>query len=174
MTFKIAKSAIAALPYDFAEAVKEFQRLKLDHRFTGDAAPRADFIVEAAVRRVQYPIGEQKPDDFVVDYEVVDDTPPPPTLAERKVTLIAQLRQAEVDALTAVLSPGRRRLLEVEVSAIPPVEADRTAADHALLAERDRVLAADRDIRRRLARAEIEIEELADEAAIDRFKIPKA
>jgi hypothetical protein len=173
MTFRIERSVLNRLPFDYAVEVEKLRQALLGHRFSFDSAPTAPEIVERGVRRVQFPIEEHKPDDFVIDYEIVDDTPPPPTLAERKVTLTAQLRQAEVDALTTVLSPGRRRLLDVEVSAIPPVEADRTAADHALLAERDRVLAADRDIRRKFARAEIEIEELSDEAAIDRFKVPE-
>jgi hypothetical protein len=74
MTLKLKKSQVDALPFDFEQAVRDFIAAKEAHRFTGDAAPSADALVEAAVRRVQYPIEDEKPDDFVADYEIEDDT----------------------------------------------------------------------------------------------------
>jgi hypothetical protein len=59
MTLKLKKSQVDALPFDFEQAVRDFIAAKEAHRFTGDAAPSADALVEAAVRRVQYPIEDK-------------------------------------------------------------------------------------------------------------------
>lgn len=117
MTLKLKKSQIDALPFDFEQAVRDFIAAMEAHRFTGDAAPVADALVEAAVKRIQYPIDAGKPDDFIADYEIEDDTPPappPPTPEQRKAALIAGSRQAEQAAIDALMPVGKQRLLEMD------------------------------------------------------------
>lgn len=78
MTMRIPLSQVRAAGLDFAADVQAFVQAKLDHRFTvGEPAPVAHPLVEAVVHRV--PATEPgQPDDFVADYEIIDDTPPPP------------------------------------------------------------------------------------------------
>lgn len=146
MTLHLTKSQVYALPFDFAQAVREFIAAKEEHRVTGDAAPTADALVEAAVRRVQYPVDAGKPDDFVADYEIEDDTPappppaPPPTLEQRKQTLVAESRQREQEEIGALMPAGKRRLLEIEFQrAMAVAEADRSS-DQQLAIEQYRAL----------------------------------
>lgn len=73
MTVQIPKSQV---PDDFADRVEAFRQALLRHRTTrGVAVPTAHHLIEQCVRRVQYPIKDKKPDDFVADFEIVDDTP---------------------------------------------------------------------------------------------------
>ena len=114
MTFQIAKSAIANM--DYPAAVEAYRQALLVHRFTGEAAPTALPIVEQAVRRIQYPISDGKPDDFVADYEIVDDTPPPPSDAERKAALVSKIMEAQHLAVDAVMPAGKLRLLTLQAN----------------------------------------------------------
>ena len=81
-----------------------------------DPAPTAPELVERAVRRLQFPIEDQKPDEFEIDVEIIEDVVPPPvpTLAERKAGLINQFAQAEAEALCAVISSFLRAILRIK------------------------------------------------------------
>jgi hypothetical protein len=119
MTLKIALSFVKSLPFDFENEVASFVKAKQDHRSTtGEAAPSAPHrLVEDAVRRVPGSIAEQKPDDFVADYEIVDDTPPPaapPTLDQRKLTMAAELGVQANAAIAAIIPPLKQRLWDRE------------------------------------------------------------
>lgn len=169
MTFKINKSVIDGLGFDYAAAVEEFRQAKLAHRFTGDIAPSAPAVIEHAVRRV--PV-EGQADDFVTDYEVVDDSPPPPTLQERKARLVDEVRAAEFRSLLNIISPARERLLHLDYAA------GQTSNDPALSGEQSARAAkiadiADRKqaVQRHAALLEIEVEDLT-EADIDGW-VPK-
>jgi hypothetical protein len=111
MTFRILKSHVDALGYDFPAAVAAHIAALEAQRFNGQTAPRHDANVEAAVKRVQYPIEAKKPDDFVADFEIIDDTPPPPTLEDRKHAAISALRHEEQAEIEAVLGPVETRRL---------------------------------------------------------------
>lgn len=131
MTFRMTRTALKALPYDFVRAVEEHRAALLAHRFSGDAAPTADSVVEQALRRVRR---EGEPDDFVVDYEVIEDVVPPSAVEQRQ-SLLAALRQAEVSARDAVIGAGRLRRLGLDVSRIlARPESDRTTDDRSVLA----------------------------------------
>ncbi len=113
MTLRVPKSI---LPADYAEQVEAHRQELLAHRFVGDAAPTAPALVEQAIRRVQ---SEGNPDDFVTDYEVIDDTPPPPpppspSAAELKAEALSRLHIAESQALDAVITSGKFRLLTMQ------------------------------------------------------------
>ncbi|SRR5258708_6561572 len=163
MPFQIAKSVINGLPYDYADAVEQFRQAKLAHRFTGDIAPSAPALIESAVRRVQT---EGQADDFVADYEIIDDIPVP-TLAERKAALAAAIRSAEAAALAKIISPARERLMGLDLNAVyAKPEAERTDADRALLSSAGAIATRKEVIHRHSAKLEIAVEELTD-ATID-------
>lgn len=76
----------------------------------GEARPIHDQLVEACIVRVQR---EGQADDFVADYEIIDDTPPPPpppTLQQRKDRLINEILLKETKLLNAAWPVGKRRL----------------------------------------------------------------
>lgn len=76
MTMQIPLSQVRATGLDFDAAVQAFVQAKRDHRFTIDepAPVAAHPLVEAVVRRLPATAPGQ-PDDFVADYEIIDDTP---------------------------------------------------------------------------------------------------
>lgn len=160
MTFKINKSVIDGLGFNYAAAVEEFRQAKLAHRFTGDIAPSAPAVIEHAVRRV--PV-EGQADDFVTDCEVVDDTPPPPTLEERKAKLIDSIRAAEHMSLVDIMSPARERLMVLDLNAVyAKPEADRTDDDRALMAKASEIASRKAAITRYATLLEIEVEDLTE------------
>lgn len=131
MTFRILRTALQALPYDFVRAVEEHRAALLAHRFSGDAAPTADSVVEQALCRVRR---EGEPDDFVADYEVIEDVVPSSATDQRQ-SLLAALRQAEISAREAVIGAGRLRRLGLDVSRVlAKADNDRTTDDRAVLA----------------------------------------
>jgi hypothetical protein len=163
MTFQIAKSVLNALSYSYADEVEKFRQAKLAHRFTGDIAPSAPAIIEHAVRRVPR---EGEADDFVADYEVIDDVAAP-TLAERKAALLGKIRTAEAAASARIISPGRERLMGLDLNAVyAKPEADRSDADRALLATSADIAVRKQAIQRHGAALEVEVEDLTD-AAMD-------
>jgi hypothetical protein len=168
MTFKVYKSQLAGV--DFPEVVEEHRQALLAHRFTGDMAPHAHHMIEAAVRRV--PQGEGKPDDFVSDFEVIDDTPPPPSIDDRRNDLLSLMRSAEAAASRAVVGNGKLRLLVLDATAaMAKPEDERTPADLAALQSYHSVMARRAAIERHGAMLEAAIEELpADQVAAYKFE----
>lgn len=105
----------------FEQAVAEhIERLVAFSREVGKPRPVAHPLVEAAVKRVSHPKSAKLPDDFMVDYIIVDDTPPPPAplnIDDRKHLLVAQLRAAEQAAKDAVMPQRKLRLLTLKMQA---------------------------------------------------------
>jgi hypothetical protein len=116
MTLKLSLSQVKSMPFDFEAAVQDFIGAKKHHQSTdGEPAPSARHqMVEAAVKRVPGSIDPPRPDDFVADYEIVDDTPPQPSLDQRKAVLVAALGTAANAAIAAVIPPLKRRLWDLE------------------------------------------------------------
>jgi hypothetical protein len=159
MAFQIAKSILNTLPYNYADEVEKFRQAKLAHRFTGDIAPSAPAIIEHAVRRVPR---DGQADDFVADYEVIDDVPVP-TLAGRKAVLLGKIRTAEAAAMARIISPGRERLMGLDLNAVyAKPEAARGDADRALLAKSTDIAARKQAIQRCGAALEVEVEDLTE------------
>lgn len=172
MTYQIAKSVVDRLPYNFADEVEKHRQALLAHRFTGDAAPTAPAIIERAVTRVQQ---EDLPDDFVVAFEVIDDTPPPPvppTPAELRSRLIGTVRTLEMEASAKVIGPGKARLLNMEVAPIyAKTKTKRTEADKAKLAEMEDVQRRLRAVQLHAAQVEAQIDDLPDDQ-IEGWQVP--
>jgi hypothetical protein len=110
MTARFLKSEIDALDFRFAAAVDEYIAAMDAHKFTvGVAAPIHHQMVQAAVRRVQYE--DRRPDDFVADYEIIDDTPP---LWMRKRNLVELVERNEEEVANKIWPIALRRLENME------------------------------------------------------------
>jgi len=166
---ELTKSQIDALPFEFGGAVDKFIHDLEEHRkTTGEAAPIAPHpLVEAAVARVQYPVKAGKPDDFVRNFTILDDTL---SLDDRKVMLANSLTQKANAAAKVVMPPLKQRLWEFEyldASAIDPKK--RNAGQKAVIAAHDVRIAKVQAIHRHLAKLHSEIHDLTD-ATIDGYK----
>lgn len=169
MAFQVLKSKIGE---DFAEKVESHRQALLAHRFTirGEGAPRSDEMVEGCVRRVF--VAEDKPDDFVADYEIIDDTPPPPpppTLAQRKNALRSEVASREMDLLNDILPFGKRRLLQLRIGRI----ADQNKAspeEKTLIARHTDVMQKSSDVHMWAAFQQAEIDDL-DEASVESWQM---
>jgi hypothetical protein len=137
MPLQIMLSQVKSLPFDFAEAVQEYIAAKKHHQTTeGQPAPGAPHqMVEAAVKRVPGSIDPPRADEFVADYEIVDDTPPAPSLDQRKSALAMDVQQQAQVAIDKIRPPLKARLLAMDFSrAMAIEEAKRTPADKATIA----------------------------------------
>jgi hypothetical protein len=156
----------------FSAAVAAHLAAHREHQQTvGVAAPSpASSIIEHAVRRVQYPIDAGKPDDFVADFEVIDDTPPPPSLEERKMALAVQVQAAATQALHAFTPPLKARMLNLQVAEAAVIdETKRTSVQRALLADAESRAKRELAVHRHWAELESQIHDLT-EATIDQWK----
>lgn len=184
--FEILLSQAKAIAPDFGAAVANYIAALEAHRNTvGEPAPSAGHpFIEAAVLRVQHPtegvhqpldeagepVGEpvkfvssEQPDDFVPNYVIIDDTPPAPTLDERKAKLAhaaGVTAQARVDAMDP---PLKRKLVGMTLARIAQVDEDkRTDADKAALAHSADVQVRTEAIYFHLAEMEAEIHDLTE------------
>jgi hypothetical protein len=130
----------------------------------GEASPSAHALIERSVRRVQFPIKDGKPDDFVPDYEIIDDTPPPPSLDERKIAIAIEVQQEAQRQIDVINPPLKRRLANIEFTrAMAIEEAKRSPAQVAAIAAgktRDSRIDA---IHYHMAKLEAEIHDLTEE-----------
>ena len=146
MAIQILKSQLG--DRNFQAEVEAYRAGVIEARETpGMSPPLAGPFVEQALRRERQAKG---PDELIIDYEIIDDTPPPPTPEERKIAAINASRaqeQAEIDALLPPL--GMRRLAEMEYSKAmrsvhearmkgqePSAEAQKIVDDYAALQDR--------------------------------------
>jgi hypothetical protein len=162
-------STIKALPFDFETEVKNFIQAKKDHQNTKDVmAPAHHPLVEMAVRRVSNGVNER--DDFVADYTIVDDTPPPPTLDEKKAMLADEvMRNANVLA-SQIIPPLKRKLFDFQISdayaAISRAKAsgqEPSDADKATIAEHETRTAKIDAVYRHVAALESQIHDLTED-----------
>jgi hypothetical protein len=173
---KIALSQLKVHGYadvaEFARAVTDHIAARKAHQSTaGQAAPVAKALVESAIERVQHAVNSGRPDDFVAAYEVIDDTPPAPTLDQRKMKLAVEARALAQAALAKITPPLKARLWAIEVAAALAVDpAKRTPSQASAVAAHEAREARRADINLRLARIESDIHDLS-EATIGAFKI---
>lgn len=173
MTFKILKSSLTAQGATeevFSAAVTAYISAMAVFSQTSDTPrPVAHALVESAAKRIQE-IGQ--PDTYVADYEVINDDPPPPTVAEKRTKLIQQSRTAEMEVGLRILPEGKRRLLNLEQARISVIKEDeRIPEDKALF---ERIQATNKrlnDLYRHGAEVEAEIESLPEDQ-LDTFVLP--
>lgn len=127
-------------PEAFAAALATHRANLADHRMGGpeQPAPIAHELLDRLILRVpdsNPDVAERGPDSFeIAPYEIIDDTPPPPTLAQRKQALHAELQNAGQAAIDKVLSPARARLLSMEFADASAKKKNlRNAADKATI-----------------------------------------
>lgn len=169
---------------DFRRAVIEC-RDALEAHCRGPAntpVPMYDRAVEALVQRVpqEGPVATRGPDQFVIlDYEIVDDTPPAPppvpapTLEQRKALLVIDLNAAAQAARDAIVSPARAQLLFLDASEAMNVPEDRRSPAQAKAIEAYTAFSSRcAEIARNVALAQVDIEDLTD-ASIDGFSLPQ-
>lgn len=143
----------------FKQRVAAFRQAKLDHHaVVGEPAPREHEFVEAAVRRVPR---ADAPDDYAIDYEIVDDRP---SLRARKDALIHEVTREEHALLVTSMPPGKRRLDGLTAGdLLRKPEAERSTAERTFLAERETRQAREDAIQRHAAQLMSDIEDLTEE-----------
>lgn len=133
MTVQILKSHI--LNEDAFRAGLECARqAKIDHMMSGEVgtSPPSDPVFDPFIKRV--PTGPDTPDDFVIDVEIINDDPPPPTEQELKVKALNDLRMQEQAEIAALIPANKVRLMQMEVSrALQVPEDDRTTAQQVVI-----------------------------------------
>lgn len=167
------------VPHDFAEQVQAHIAHLNAHRFTeGHPAPAASALVEQVIARVQHPRSMNKPDDFVANYEIHDDTPPVKELSlrEKKDKLLLEVGIKEKSRLDALLPPGKRRMNEIQITTIwakNTGEKDfrHTPEDEEFMAAYSNRHAAMDNLHRAVAFIQSEIEDLT-ESDIDSWVMP--
>lgn len=130
----------------------------------GTPRPTAHPLIEACVRRVPQPKG---PDDFVVDYIMVDDLPPPQSplliLRQKKDVLFSKITLLEKDKLDALWPPGKRRLQVLNQNEILAKGEKTTDEEKKILLEFKEMLGQYQAIEKRAAVLFSEIEDLTEE-----------
>lgn len=116
MTHRIAKSRVAGTNFEadvqaFASEMGTWKRhmakVGVDPQYVAYPRPSAAPDVLAAIR--------QDGENFVPDFEVVDDSPPPEAvLRQKKDLLLAEVMIMERAAAAAVVPLGKRRLLSMK------------------------------------------------------------
>ena len=131
MTFEIHTSQFwnGADQASFENAVQNYiDSLHAFNRVVGKPRPTAVHpLVERAVKRIQT---QGQPDQYVSDYVVIDDTPPPPTLEDKKNKLMNDLRMAESEAMNKVFPHRKARLAQLKYSKAIAVPEDALTAEH--------------------------------------------
>lgn len=167
----------------FAAALEAHRAALADHRIgePDKPAPIASLdheLIDQLIQRVpdSGPVESRGPDRFeITPYEIIDDTPPPPeppTLAQRKRALLAELETAGHAAIDKRLSPGRARLLAMDYAdAGIKSKAKRTAADKKAIEQFETFNGYVNEIKRKVARAAVAIDDLT-ETDIDDWTVP--
>lgn len=162
------------IPENFEELVKQHIEALEKHRFTKNVpAPVADSLVEAAIIRVQHPPKERQLDEFKANYEIIDDTPPPPSLREKKAKLIRQVEERETYLIEEFAVPaGKVRSHSIKFVDILNRGGPQTPEEEAFMAEsRERTAKLDK-INRNVAEVMSAIEDLTEDN-IDSFVVPE-
>lgn len=175
---QILLSTMKALPYDFEKAVAEYVVARREHSQTiGEGAPRArDQLVELFVKRVP-PNEHNNEEDFVADFEIVDDmqAPPPPdpavlTLDQKKAKLASEAQAAAIVIWDKILPPLKRRMVAADRGRIFKIaEQDRTPVDVAAMAKYEADQERGQAIELHLGLLESEIDDLTEET-VDAWK----
>lgn len=168
MTFQINLSAVKMMPFDFEKAIADHIKALKAHQLTiHEPVPTSHPMVEHAIRRVQYPIDDKKPDDFVADFQVIDDSP---SLDERKAALGQSIRQEANGLIQAIMPPLKQRLWEMQYQDAIAIDVKkRSSAQKTEIAKYEAKVSKVQAIMRHLAQQESDIHDLTD-ATIDGWR----
>lgn len=135
----------------------------------GKPRPVSHPAVEACIKREQE---EGKPDTYVPNYNIIDDSPPPPTLEEKKGVAHRAIQAAEQAAKNNILPNAKVRLANIKYSiAYGKPEDQRSAEEKEDIASLLLVHKAWQQIDLQSAQAESDLDDL-DEAGVDSWKPP--
>lgn len=180
MTLRIPKSAVTDADA-FKKTVDRYIAELTAHNYSkGKPRPVAPHpLVEQAINRVVRP---RQPDQFVPDYEILDDTPEPEFIAniqepvltfeDKKNILLGQLTAAEIKARHRILTPGRARLFSAEYNILKSKGDKLSDQEKEQLAEKQVILDKCHELELAAAHVHIAIDDLT-EYTIDNFKIPE-
>lgn len=105
MTAQILKSQIKN-EGEFRDALEKLRQAKIDHMMNGEigTAPPSDPFLDQFIKR--RPTGPDTPDDLTIDYEIVNDDPPPP----EPPSPLEVLRAEETAEIEKIFPSSVRRL----------------------------------------------------------------
>lgn len=178
MTRQIFTSQLSNVDLFKSEVKNHIERLHAFNLQVGKPRPTAHPLVEAAIKRIQV---KGKPDKYVEDYQIVDDTPKAenpeikaamPSLLDKKMILVQKLREAEMAAIGRILPYRKQRLWRILYQNIlQKPEGERTTEDNAYVEKAKATDAAFAAVALKAAYAEAAIEDLT-ENNIDSWQIP--
>jgi hypothetical protein len=141
--------------------------VEMQHQPTHTYEREIDGVVLTITEPVGEPVtfmGSEKPDEFRSSYQLIDDTPPPPTLDERKAKLVAEVDKAANEAVAALCPPLKQRLMEMTANRAYMVEEDkRTPAEVAAIATSQAFDRGVEEIRFRAAALAAQIHDLTED-----------
>lgn len=132
---KILKSQIASFPDFDLKAAEHAERLRQwrDHmkrvetdKAKGDAVAPIDRHQSYDRPVAPYLIEQAIDENFNVNFELEDDSDA--ILRQQKNRLLAEVHRLEVNAIDAILPPGRRRMFEMREQEILAADAERVSA----------------------------------------------
>jgi hypothetical protein len=125
---KILKSQIQD-EATFRDALEKLRQAKIDHMMNGEigTSPPSDPILDQFIKRS--PTGPDTPDEFTIDYEIVNDDPPPPSHEELRARAINESRAQEQAEIDALIPPNKQRLMQMEVNRVFQVPEDERSAE---------------------------------------------
>jgi len=146
----------------FENSVQEYvNSLHAFNMVVGKPRPTAHPLVERAIKRVQK---QGFPDQYVADYVVIDDTPPPPSLEDKKNKLMSELRAAEAVAMNSVLPHRKTRLVHLNSNKALTVSEEQRTDEHKKDIELlEKIKAFNEKIMRIAAQAESDIDDLTEQ-----------
>lgn len=170
MTARLLKTQIAnsfGEGADLPMAVERHRQALIAHQFTEGVPPPSDALLDQLIKRIPK---ENAPSDFIADYEIVDDSPLPPTLEQKKDALEHAVSGMAMRARAEIIPPRKLKTYEFKYGDIyAKVPKDRTPEDKQFLEEYSKKTAASYAIDRHIADLHSEIEDLTAET-IDTWK----
>jgi hypothetical protein len=97
----------------FRDALEKLRQAKIDHMMSeevGTSSPSDPFL-DQFIKRT--PTGPDTPDEFTIDYEIVNDDPSPEELKARAINELRAQEQAEIEK---IWPSNKRRLMQFEVN----------------------------------------------------------
>lgn len=173
MTYEIKASQIHNRAEFEVAVATHITRMTAFNKEVGQPRPVAHPLVEASIKRVQT---RGRPDAYVPDYTIVEDTPPPApaiSLDDKKRMHQAALAAAESEAKFKLLPQRKMRLAQLKYqAAMRKPEDERTPEENEDVASLNLLEKAFAAITLKGAQAESDIDDLTDDT-VDNWQLPK-